>query len=211
MSIMVNLHWSCWNACPQTEAHEAVPAELLFCIIMRYGSNSFLCHVQPWRHKQTETPLVSYAGSESPALCPAALLDPPASALSLPPPGDRYKEKAPRAQLKPHPAINRHSADTSPALAASLIPSQADVGQRLLAEVRRTVSVKWEQRFLRNRRLTNEGWWSSSRRSHYFWWAQAICKDGALFVWAATPSGQTHSKHTQTLHMMDAIGKISTL
>lgn len=79
--------------------------------------------------------------------------------------------------------------NTSPALAADLMPWNTDTGQRLLAEAGRTVSVKWEQCFLRNHHLTNEGWWSSSSWGHYFWWGQTICMDGALFVGAATPSG----------------------
>lgn len=53
-----------------------------------------------------------------------------------------------------HPA--QHSADASP---SRRLTQTQDRGHQ--EEARRSVSVKWEPRFRRNRRLTNERWWSS--------------------------------------------------
>jgi len=155
-----------------------------------HASNSFLCHVWPWGRAHAETPLVSLSGGKSHTPCPTVLLNLPfyihthraISGRKKPPP-------------KPRPAISRPSAGaSSPALATR---SNTDTGQRLLEEAGRIVGVR-EQCFLRIHHLTNEGWWSSYY--HYFWWGQTICKAGALFAWAATPSGPNNQTHSNSTH-----------
>ncbi len=156
-----------------------VPAEI-FC------HNSLICHIWPWGHKHTEH-------SQCPSLEASHTRPRPAEVdLSSPTFFCTCTERQTQADT-PRPAIIQHSADTSPALATGLMPSNTDTWQRLLAEAGRTVSVKWEQRFLRNHHLINEGWWSSSCRVHYFWWGSDKLRDNICV------KHQTHLKHTQTL------------
>lgn len=153
---------------------------------------------------------MSFPGGESHTACPVGPFQPPVLTFSVPALRDQHiQKKNPSSPPQPYSGISQCSADTSAALVTSLIPSNTDTGQRLLAEVGPTVSVKWEQCFLQNHHLTNEGWWSSSCWSHYFWWGQMMCEDRVLFLscdarWA---KHQTHSKHTQTLQMIYVTGK----
>lgn len=118
-----------------------------------------------------------------------------------------------KASPSHYPTLSRHFSCISVSAWPRLILSNADTGQRLLAEAERTVSVKWEQRFLRNHHLTDEADGAVLVGSHYFWWGQSLCRDGAVFVWAVMPSGQNTkpTRNTQTLQMMDVKGKISKL
>lgn len=121
-----------------------------------------------------------FPGGKSHASCPAAR--PPSANLFLYTHRaiDGVRKTSPTASTSHYPTLSRYFSCISD---QSLILSNTDTGQTLLAEARWTVSVKREQCFLRNHHLTNEGWWSSSCRG------RTICKDGAQFVWAATPSG----------------------
>lgn len=127
-----------------------------YCTIICYGSNSFLCHVMfnPREHKDTETPPVFFPGEEFHTPFWATLLDLPVSTFPIPALCNTGSQKKPtnstKASLSHYPTLSRHFSCISDQVCTSLIPSNSDTGQGLLAETGWTVSVKWEQCFLRN-------------------------------------------------------------